>query len=77
MITIEDIDEALKQEGDEIAIQLSKELQDFIDVFSPKKADNLPPHRSYDHEIKLTSDKKLPFGRIYSMSRNELTTLRT
>jgi hypothetical protein len=77
MITIEDIDEALKQEGDEIAIQLPKELQDFTDVFSPKKADNLPPHRSYDHEIKLTSDKKLPFGRIYSMSRDELTTLRT
>jgi hypothetical protein len=77
IVTLEDIDESLKQEGDEIAIQLPEELRDFVDVFSPKKADKLPPHRSYDHEIKLTSDKKLPFGRIYSMSRDELTTLRT
>lgn len=77
MISIEDIDEALKQEGDEIAIQLPKELRDYADVFSPKKADKLPLHRSYDHEIKITSDKKLPFGRIYSMSRDELQTLRT
>jgi hypothetical protein len=66
----------LKQESDEIAIQLPEELRDFVDVFSPKKADQLPPHRSYDHEIRLNSDKKLPFGRIYSMSREELLTLR-
>jgi hypothetical protein len=76
MVTLEDIDEALKQEGDEIAIQLPEALRDFVDVFSPKKADQLPPHRSYDHEIRLNSDKKLPFGRIYSMSREELQTLR-
>jgi hypothetical protein len=75
-ITLEEIDEALKQESDEIAIQLPEELRDFVDVFSPKKADQLPPHRSYDHEIRLNSDKKLPFGRIYSMSREELLTLR-
>jgi hypothetical protein len=73
MVTIEeDIDEALKQEGEKIALRLLEELRDFTNVFSPEKADNLPPHRNYDHEIKLTSDKKLPFGRIYSMSRDEL-----
>ena len=76
MVTIEDIDEALKQEGDKIATQLLEALQDFVNVFSPKKADRLPPHRSYDYEIRLNSDKKLPFGRIYSMSREELQTLR-
>ena len=76
MVTIEDIDAALQQEGDELEIQLPEALRDFVDVFSPKKADKLPPHRSYDHEIRLTSDKKLPFGRIYSMSREELQTLR-
>lgn len=77
MVTIEDIDEALEQEGDQIAIQIPEALRDYVDVFSPKKADQLPPHRSYDHEIRLDSDKKLPFGRIYSMSREELQTLRT
>ena len=77
MITIEDIDDALKQEGDKIAIQLPEELRDFADVFSPKKAKKLPPYRSYDYEIKIISDKKLPFGRIYSISRDELIILRT
>jgi hypothetical protein len=72
MVTIEDIDEALRQEGDQIANQLPDTLRDYVDVFSPKKADQLPPYRSYDYEIRLTSDKKLLFGRIYSMSRKEL-----
>lgn len=44
VVTIDDIDEALKQEGEEISIQLPAELCDFTDVFSPKKADQLPPH---------------------------------
>jgi hypothetical protein len=76
MVTIEDIDEALAQEGDELKVQLPALLYDFADVFSPKRADKLPPHRLYDYEIYLTSDKKLPFGRIYSISREELQTLR-
>lgn len=44
VVTIDDIDEALKQEGEEISIQLPAELRDFTDVFSPKKADQLLPH---------------------------------
>jgi hypothetical protein len=76
MVTLEDLDEALQQEGDELKLQLPTVLQDYADVFSPKKADKLPPHRSYDYEIRLTSDKKLPFGKIYSMSCEELQTLR-
>jgi hypothetical protein len=76
MVTLEDIDESLRQEGDELKLQLPNCIQDYADVFSPKKADKLPPHRSYDHEIRLTSNQKLPFGKIYSMSREELQTLR-
>ena len=72
IVTLEDLDEALKQEGDELKLQLPLVIQDYADVFSPKKADKLPPHRSYDHEICLTSDKKLPFRKIYSMSCEEL-----
>jgi len=60
----------------EITQQLPKEIQDLSDVFSPKKADRLPPHRSYDHDIKLLPGKDLPFGPLYSMSREELKTLR-
>jgi hypothetical protein len=76
MVTLEDIDEALLKEGEELKIRLPACIRDYSDVFSPRKADKLPPHRSYDHEIRLTSDKKLPFGKIYSMSREELQALR-
>jgi hypothetical protein len=76
IVMLEDLDEALQQEGDELKLQLLTVLQDYADVFSLKKADKLPPHRSYDYEIRLTSDKKLPFGKIYSMSCEELQTLR-
>ena len=72
---LEDLDEALKQEGDELKLQLLLVIQDYADVFSPKKADKLLLYCSYDHKICLTSDKKLPFGKIYSMSYEELQTL--
>jgi hypothetical protein len=76
MVMLKDIDEALQQEGDELKLQLPTSIQDYANVFSPKKAEKLLPYRSYDHEIRLTSDKKLPFRKIYSMSREELQTLR-
>jgi hypothetical protein len=76
IVTLEDLDEALQQEGDELRLQLPTVIQDYADVFSPKKADKLPPYRSYNYEIRLTSDKKLLFRKIYSMSREELQTLR-
>jgi hypothetical protein len=72
MVTLEDLDEALQQEGDELRLQLPTVIQDYADVFSPKKADKLLLHCSYDHKIRLTSDKKLPFRKIYSMSCEEL-----
>ena len=72
MVTLEDLDEALQQEGDELKLQLPVVLQDYADVFSLKKADKLLLHRSYNHKICLTSDKKLLFRKIYSMSCEEL-----
>jgi hypothetical protein len=72
IVTLEDLDEALQQEGDELKLQLPIVLQDYADVFSLKKADKLLLYRSYDYEICLTSDKKLPFRKIYSISREEL-----
>jgi len=79
--TIEDIDEILDKNGQpspepEVLEQLPEEIRDFADVFSPKKADRLPPHRPYDHEIRLLPGKDLPFGPLYSMSRDELKALR-
>ena len=51
------------------------EYQDFLDVFDRDKADELPPHRSYDHKLEFIDDadkSKLPRSRIYPMSGHKL-----
>lgn len=55
---------------------LPPEISDFSDVFSPKEAEKLPPHRPSDHHIHLVEGKTPPFGPLYAMSRDELTALR-
>ncbi len=79
--TIEDIDQILKEKDTpppkpDLLSLLPKELHDYQHVFDPKEADRLPPHRRYDHDIRLLPGKDLPFGPLYSMSRDELQTLR-
>jgi hypothetical protein len=76
-VTLEEIDKYLsgKKPPDPKTL-LPPELEDYTDVFSPKEAEKLPPHRSYDHSIRLIEGKTLPFGPLYAMSRNELIALR-
>ena len=50
--------------------------QEFVEVFSKKNAEKLPPHRSTDHAIDLEPGSKLPYGRIYSLSETELKALK-
>ena len=38
------------------------EYHDLIDVFSKEAADQMPPHRAYDHKIKLESDVLLGYS---------------
>ena len=52
------------------------EYHEFLPLFSEALAKNLPPHRPYDHKIPLRDDFTPPFGPLYSMSRNELQTLK-
>jgi len=57
--------------------QLPDELRDFANLFEDsKKGDELPPHRAYDHEIKLVPENEPKFGPIYRLSEVELTALR-
>ena len=49
---------------------------DFMDVFSKKEADKLPPHRSYDCPIDLIEGQQPPFGPIYNLSEPELQALK-
>jgi hypothetical protein len=50
--------------------------RDFLDIVSKKEAETLPPHRPTDHAINLEPGKKLPYGRIYSLSEVELKALK-
>jgi hypothetical protein len=53
------------------------EYAEFADVFEPKNAQKLPPHRpGVDHEIPLIADAKPVFGSIYNMSETELQFLK-
>lgn len=53
-----------------------EEYHEYLDVFSKKKADQLPPHWPFDHRITLEDGKTPPFGPIYPLSEKELAALR-
>ncbi|KAG5735420.1 hypothetical protein E4T56_gene12784 [Termitomyces sp. T112] len=52
------------------------EYHEFADMFSKGSAKELPPHRSYDHQINLEEGTSPPFGKIYNMSKIELRALK-
>jgi hypothetical protein len=75
-VSTEDIDAALQgKEDPDPETLLPAEIRHHASVFSPKEAEQLPPHRPYDHVIKLQEGKTPPFGPLYSMSRPELEVL--
>jgi len=47
---------------------IPKEYHEFRDLFSKRKADELPPHGPYDHTIPLVPGSKPPCGRVQRMS---------
>lgn len=52
------------------------EYQDFQDVFSEEKADELPPLEGRQHPIKLEPGSVPPYSPIYNLSEKELEVLR-
>ena len=63
--------------------KLPKEYQEFLELFRPENASELPPHRGegVDHDIKLVrgedgKEPTPPWGPLYGMSREELIVLR-
>ena len=60
---------------DDTKSQLPREYHDFLDVFDRSRADELPPHRAYDHKVELVdgaNDSNLPKSRIYPISGHKL-----
>jgi hypothetical protein len=51
---------------------LPREFWDSLDAFLPKKAEELPPHRPWDHKIELTPGKQPPHFRNRPLSPAEL-----
>lgn len=75
--TLQDIEKALAPKTIvDPKEKLPIEYHEFLDVFSKKQADKLPPHRTYDHMIQLKEGSEPPFGPLYDMSRDELLVLR-
>ncbi|SLM35328.1 retrotransposon nucleocapsid protein [Lasallia pustulata] len=51
---------------EEVLAKVPMPYQDLKDAFDPVKAKQLPPHQSYDHEIKIEGDQtKLPQSQEY------------
>ena len=57
---------------EELKLKLPSEYYDYIDVFNRTKAEELPPHRPYNHKIELEGDGRPPQSRLYPMSAYKL-----
>ena len=84
--SLADIEKALKPKQqvtrEEVLAALPKEYREFINAFDPERIATLPPNRpGVDIEIQLEKDADgkdmdVPWGPLYSMSRDELLVLR-
>jgi len=54
-----------KTEEEILRRTVPKEYYNLIQVFSKEESDKLPPHRQYDHKIKLTGDIPLGYYPLY------------
>lgn len=48
----------------------------YLDVFSKKGAEILPPHRPYNFPIELRPGAEIPFGPIFPLYESKLATLK-
>ena len=56
-------------------VTVPPEYHKYLPLFRKVNADQLPPHRPYDHQIELQEGFMPPFGPLYSLSRPELEAL--
>lgn len=60
----------------EIRKKMPQEYHDLLHVARPQAAEQLPPHRSYDHKIELIPGAPLPYSRNRPMSPTELAVIK-
>ncbi len=56
---------------DQQSVDIPEDYSHFSDVFCPKKASQLPPHRPWDCAIDLLPGESVPKGKIYPLSLPE------
>jgi hypothetical protein len=61
---------------EEIKKLVSDEYHEFMDLFGELLVQELPPHRTFDHQIRIKGGKEVPFGPIYHLLEKELGALR-
>jgi len=75
MIHLHEVEERLRHDEKEPTAVLEKlppTHHAFADVFDRKTAENLPPHRPYDHKIVLEDKLTMGHGPMYNMSGHHL-----
>ena len=76
-VSAEDLRRREKEKKDLDPYQLCpREYHDLIKVFSRADSEELPPHRSSDHYIKLKEGATPPLGLLYNISRDEQEVLK-
>ncbi|KAL0149815.1 hypothetical protein M9458_054863 [Cirrhinus mrigala] len=56
---------------EKLSVEIPAEYSHFSDVFCPKRATQLPPHRPWDCAIELLPGEPVPRGKIYPLSIHE------
>jgi len=62
--------------GEDISVKLLPDNQDYLDIVSEEKINNLPKHTEYDHHIDLVLGSDLPKNHIYPLTIRELQVLK-
>jgi len=79
-MTDSDIDIFMKSKPklspEDIKAKLPEWLRDKVTAFLPRLADQMPPHRSWDHKIELTPGKEPPYQKNRPLSPRELLVVR-
>ena len=77
-LSLYEINKALEKPPKDLdtAVIVPLEYHSYLPLFEEALANELPPHRPYDHRIPLKDGFIPPFGPLYSLSRDELVALR-
>ena len=66
-----------QEEYQELLQRLPSEYSEYVDTFSERRSNDLPPSRSYDHKINLEEKaESLGYSPLYKMTRTKLDTVK-